>query len=161
MVPESLRHPTFGHEETCFGVSIPHCRAGSGKIRPSREKRSPILAFYVEEGTQQVTASCLKVLSCGGLAHTARVHTRSRRAAVAFDQKIPVSRVIVNTSTIRAALDLSTALSPSLSLGCRTRGKNVTLDNVSPLHLMDRKRIAFETQPIEGVTPAPIDAAWA
>ena len=50
----------------------------------SMEKLSPILAFYVEDGTQQATTRCLKVLSYGGLGHTAGIHTRSRRAAMAF-----------------------------------------------------------------------------
>jgi hypothetical protein len=45
-----------------------------------------------------------------------------------------------------------------LSSGRVERG--VTSDNVSPLHLMDIKRVAFETRPIEGVTPVPIDAVW-
>lgn len=73
---------------------------------------------------------------------------------------MPVSRVVVNTLTTHSALGLSTALSPSLTLGCGSRGNNVTSDNVSPLHLMDIKRIAFETHPVEGVAPAPINTAW-
>ena len=134
---------------------------GVGRDFPlSAQKLSPILAFYVEEGTQQATARCLEVLSYGGLGHTAGIHTRSRRAAVAFGEKMPVSRVTVNTSTTRGALGLSTALSPSLTLGCGSRGNNITSEDVSPLHLMDVKRIAFETRPIEGVTYAPIDATW-
>ncbi len=63
------------------------------------EKLSPILPFYVEEGTQQAMARCLEVLSYGGLDHTARIHIRTRRAAVAFGKKMLVSRVVVNTST--------------------------------------------------------------
>ena len=134
---------------------------GVGRDFPlSMEKLSPILAFYIEDGTQQATTRCLEVLSYGGLGHTAGIHTRSRRAAVAFGEKMPVSRVVVNTSTTHGALGLSTALSPSLSLGCSSHGNNVTSDNVSPLHLMDIKRVAFETRPIEGVTPVPIDAVW-
>ena len=58
---------------------------------------------------------------------------------------MPVPRVVVNTLTTHGALGLSTAASPSLTLGCGSRGNNVTSDSVSPLHLMDIKRIAFET----------------
>jgi acetaldehyde dehydrogenase (acetylating) len=134
---------------------------GVGRDFPlSMEKLSPILAFYVEDGTQQATARCLEIVSYGGLGHTAGIHTRSRRAAVAFGEKMPVSRVVVNTSTTHGALGLSTALSPSLTLGCGSRGNNVTSDNVSPLHLMDIKRIAFETRPVEATAFVPIDAAW-
>ena len=73
---------------------------------------------------------------------------------------MPVSRVVVNTLTTHGVLGLSTALSPSLTLGCGFRGNNVTFDNVSPLHLMDIKRVAFETRPVEGAAPAPINATW-
>ena len=71
---------------------------------------------------------------------------------------MPVSRVVVNTLTTHGVLGLSTALSPSLTLGCGSRGNNVTFDNVSPLHLMDIKCVDFETRSIEGVTLVPIDA---
>ncbi len=134
---------------------------GVGRDFPlSMEKLSPILAFYVEDGTERAAARCLEVLSYGGMGHTAGIHTRSRRAAVAFGEKMPVSRVIVNTSTTHGALGLSTTLSPSLSLGCGSRGNNVTSDNLSPLHLLDIKRVAFETQPIAADAPVLTGAAW-
>ncbi|HEY0367485.1 MAG TPA: hypothetical protein VGC73_13530, partial [Pyrinomonadaceae bacterium] len=48
----------------------------------------------------------------------------------------------------------STALPPSMTLGCGSWGGNVTSDNVSPLHLMDIKRVAFETRPVKSARPA-------
>ncbi|MEO7672633.1 MAG: hypothetical protein ABIU09_00975, partial [Pyrinomonadaceae bacterium] len=42
----------------------------------------------------------------------------------------------------------STDLPPSMTLGCGSWGGNVTSDNVSPIHLMDIKRVAFETKPV-------------
>jgi hypothetical protein len=51
---------------------------------------------------------------------------------------MPVSRVVVNTST---------ALSPSLTLGWCHATRTLLTHNVAPLHLMDIMRIAFETQP--------------
>jgi acetaldehyde dehydrogenase (acetylating) len=35
-----------------------------------------------------------------------------------------------------------------MTLGCGSWGGNVTSDNVSPIHLMDIKRVAFETKPV-------------
>ena len=58
---------------------------------------------------------------------------------------MPVSRVIVNSLTTHGAIGLSTALAPSLTLGCGAWGGNITSDNTSTLHLMDVERIAFET----------------
>lgn len=120
----------------------------------SMEKLSPILAFYVERGEERAAALCREVLRFGGMGHTAGIHTRSRAAAVAFGSGMPASRVIVNTSTAHGAMGLSTALSPSLTLGCGAWGNNTTSDNISPLHLMDTKRVAFGNDALEGVARA-------
>jgi hypothetical protein len=54
-----------------------------------------------------------------------------------------------------------------MTLGCGSWGGNVTSDNISPRHLVDVKRIAFETRPINQPTvterpaarPATVDRA--
>jgi hypothetical protein len=88
------------------------------------------------------------------MGHTAGIHTRSREAAVKYGSEMPASRVTVNTPTTHGAIGFSTALSPSMTLGCGSWGGNVTSDNVSPLHLMDIKRVAFETRPVASKRPA-------
>jgi hypothetical protein len=60
----------------------------------------------------------------------------------------------VNPPTTHGAIGFSTALPPSMTLGCGSWGGNVTSDNVSPLHLMDIKRVAFETRPVKSARPA-------
>ncbi|HEX8494697.1 MAG TPA: aldehyde dehydrogenase family protein [Pyrinomonadaceae bacterium] len=128
---------------------------GVGREYPlSMEKLSPILAFYVEDGIERGAARCFEVLSYGGMGHTAGVHTRSREAAVAYGREMPASRVIVNSPTTHGAIGFSTALPPSMTLGCGSWGGNVTSDNVSPLHLMDIKRVAFETRAVKSARPA-------
>src|SRR5436309_837260 len=128
---------------------------GVGREHPlSMEKLSPILAFYVEEGIERGAARCFEVLSYGGMGHTAGVHTRSREAAVAYGREMPASRVIVNSPTTHGAIGCSTALPPSMTLGCGSWGGNVTSDNVSPLHLLDIKRVAFETRAVASKRPA-------
>jgi hypothetical protein len=88
------------------------------------------------------------------MGHTAGIHTRSREAAIRYGNEMPASRVTVNTPTTHGAIGFSTALPPSMTLGCGSWGGNVTSDNVSPLHLMDIKRVAFETRPVKSVRPA-------
>ncbi|HLL75810.1 MAG TPA: aldehyde dehydrogenase family protein [Pyrinomonadaceae bacterium] len=128
---------------------------GVGRDFPlSMEKLSPILAFYVEDGVERAAARCFEVLSYGGMGHTAGVHTRSREVAVAYGREMPASRVVVNTPTTHGAIGFSTALPPSMTLGCGSWGGNVTSDNISPLHLMDIKRVAFETRPVASKRPA-------
>jgi acetaldehyde dehydrogenase (acetylating) len=128
---------------------------GVGRDYPlSMEKLSPVLAFYVVDGIEQGAARCFEVLSYGGMGHTAGVHTRSRDAAVRYGREMPASRVIVNSPTTHGAIGFSTGLPPSMTLGCGSWGGNVTSDNVSPLHLMDIKRVAFETKPVKSARPA-------
>jgi acetaldehyde dehydrogenase (acetylating) len=128
---------------------------GVGRDYPlSMEKLSPILAFYVEDGLERGAARCNEVLHYGGMGHTAGIHTRSREAAVRYGNEMPASRITVNTPTTHGAIGFSTALPPSMTLGCGSWGGNVTSDNVSPLHLMDIKRVAFETRPVASKRPA-------
>src|SRR5436190_7141515 len=129
--------------------------AGVGRDYPlSMEKLSPILAFYVVDGLPACIQRSQQILGYGGMGHTAGIHTRSREAAVQFGADMPASRITVNTPTTHGAIGFSTALPPSMTLGCGSWGGNVTSDNVGPLHLMDIKRVAFETRPVKSVRPA-------
>jgi acetaldehyde dehydrogenase (acetylating) len=83
------------------------------------------------------------------MGHTAGTHTRNRDAAIRYGAAMPASRVIVNSPTTHGAIGFSTALPPSMTLGCGSWGGNVTSDNVSPIHLLDIKRVAFETKPVQ------------
>jgi len=144
------------------GISVPpgtRCLladvGGVGRDFPlSMEKLSPILAFYVEDGLERGASRCNEILHYGGMGHTAGIHTRSREAAIRYGAEMPASRITVNTPTTHGAIGFSTALPPSMTLGCGSWGGNVTSDNVSPLHLMDIKRVAFETRPVASKRPA-------
>lgn len=138
------------------GVSVPdgtRCLladcAGVGRDHPwSIEKLSPTLAFFVVDGVEQAAAQCDEILQFGGMGHTAGMHTQDRAKAVEYGKKMPASRIIINSPTTHGAIGLTTDLSPSMTLGCGSWGGNVTSDNVSPIHLMDIKRVAFETKPV-------------
>ena len=144
------------------GVSVPagtRCLladcAGVGREFPwSVEKLSPTLAFFVADGVKEGAARCEEILRFGGMGHTAGMHTKDREKAVEYGKQMPAARVIINSPTTHGAIGFSTDLSPSMTLGCGSWGGNVTSDNVSPLHLMDVKRVAFETKPINAATPS-------
>lgn len=139
------------------GISVPsgtRCLiadcGGVGRDYPwSFEKLSPTLAFFVVDGIEQGAQKCLEILQFGGMGHTAGMHTQSREAAIKYGEQMPASRVIINSPTTHGAIGFSTDLSPSMTLGCGSWGGNVTSDNVSPIHLMDIKRVAFETKPVQ------------
>ena len=161
LTPERTLNPQIVGKSAEFianlaGVSIPagtRCLladcAGVGREFPwSIEKLSPTLAFFVVDSIEQGAARCLEILQFGGMGHTAGIHTQNRDAAVAYGAAMPASRVVVNSPTTHGAIGLSTGLPPSMTLGCGSWGGNVTSDNVSPLHLLDIKRVAFETKPV-------------
>jgi acetaldehyde dehydrogenase (acetylating) len=128
---------------------------GVGREFPlSIEKLSPILAFYVADGLSRGAERSYEILRYGGMGHTAGIHTRSRESAVRFGSEMPASRIVVNSPTTHGAIGFSTALPPSMTLGCGSWGGNVTSDNVSPLHLLDIKRVAFEVRPVKSKRPA-------
>ncbi|HKP87618.1 MAG TPA: aldehyde dehydrogenase family protein [Blastocatellia bacterium] len=158
------------------GISIPEgtraimCElTGVGRDFPlSMEKLSPILAYYVVDSLEEGCERAAQVLRYGGMGHTASVHSQSREAAKEYGIRMPVSRVVVNSPSTHGAIGFTTDLEPSMTLGCGSWGGNVTSDNISPRHLMDVKRIAFETKPINqaaatehaaAARPATVDRA--
>jgi len=138
------------------GISVPpqtRCLiaelGGVGRDYPlSIEKLSPILAYYVADGLDDGSRRCDEILHYGGMGHTAAIHARDREAVLRYGLLMPAARVVVNTPSTHGAIGYSTALAPSMTLGCGSWGGNVTSDNISPLHLMDIKRVAFETRPV-------------
>ena len=92
------------------------------------------------------------MLRHGGAGHTASIHTQSESAAREYGQKVPASRVCVNTSAVHGSVGYSTNLFPAMTLGCGSAGGNITSDNIGPHHLMNLKRIAWESRPVEHKT---------
>lgn len=121
----------------------------------SREKLSPILAFYVEEGWEAACARCLEILAYGGMGHTMSIHARDRDLIMKFAMSKPVFRVVVNSPAAVGAVGLTTGLAPSMTLGCGALGGNITSDNITPRHLVNIKRLAFEVAPYVAAGQAP------
>ncbi|CAN5536482.1 acetaldehyde dehydrogenase (acetylating) [soil metagenome] len=151
------------------GISVPdgtRCLladcGGVGRDFPwSIEKLSPTLAFFVADGVEQGAKRCEEILHFGGMGHTAGMHTQDRAAAIRYGQQMPAARIIINSPTTHGAIGFSTDLNPSMTLGCGSWGGNVTSDNISPLHLMDIKRVAFETKPVNAMRATPLKMAAA
>lgn len=164
VTPERTLNPKIVGKSARFiadmaGIQIPdgvRCLiadcAGVGRDYPwSIEKLSPTLAFFVVDGLEQAAVRCDEILHFGGMGHTAGMHTTDRSKAVEFGKRMPASRIVINSPTTHGAIGLSTDLPPSMTLGCGSWGGNVTSDNVSPVHLLDIKRVAFETRPVNRI----------
>jgi acetaldehyde dehydrogenase (acetylating) len=57
--------------------------------------------------------------------------------------KKPAARILVNTGSTQGATGGSTGLMPSFTLGCGTWGGSSVSENVSPVHLINVKRVAY------------------
>lgn len=121
----------------------------------SMEKLSPLLAFYSVKDWQEGCAKCIEILSFGGLGHTLSIHTREDRIVREFGLKKPAFRICVNTPAALGAVGYTTNLFPSMTLGCGAQGNNITSDNISPLHLINLKRVAYGVREVEAPAPPP------
>jgi acetaldehyde dehydrogenase (acetylating) len=123
---------------------------GIGRDVPlSAEKLSPILAFYSAPNLGASIAICVRLLHHGGAGHTASIHSQSEAAVKQYGLAVPAFRIAVNTSSVHGSIGYSTNLFPAMTLGCGSPGGNITSDNIGPQHLMNVKRVAWESRPIE------------
>jgi acetaldehyde dehydrogenase (acetylating) len=126
----------------------------------SAEKLSPILAFYSVPNLAAGIAQCRRLLEFGGLGHTCAIHSQNRAAILQFGAAMPAFRVVVNSSSVHGSIGYSTNLFPAMTLGCGAPGGNITSDNIGPQHLLNVKRIAWESRGVEHRT-VPADQRMA
>ncbi|MEO5896383.1 MAG: aldehyde dehydrogenase family protein [Vicinamibacterales bacterium] len=121
---------------------------GVGRDYPlSIEKLCPVLSFYVVQDWKEGCERCKQILKYGGMGHTMSIHSRNDDIVLEFGLKKPAFRIVVNTPTTLGSIGLTTSLDPSMTLGCGGWGGNITSDNISPRHLLNIKRVAYETSP--------------
>ncbi len=131
-----------------------------GRDEPlSMETLSPILSFYVADGWEAGCARCIEILEFGGIGHTLALHATSDRVIEQFALRKPSMRIVVNTVAALGSVGMTTALFPAMTLGPGTLGGSITSDNVTPMHLVNLKRVAFETAPLNGADGQPLAAS--
>lgn len=126
----------------------------------SHEKLSPVLSFYTELNWRDACNRCIELLEYGGLGHTMAIHSRDEDIIMKFALEKPASRILVNTQSALGAVGGTNELLPSLTLGPGTLGGSIISENVSAKHLINIKKLVFETRPInkiEGDTPTFIE----
>ena len=95
---------------------------------------------------------CIKLIHNGGVGHSISIHTEDRDMVLKFATK-PVFRILVNSPSSQGGVGASTALAPSFTLGSGTWGGSSTSDNVTPLHLINIKRIAYGIKDVTSSQP--------
>jgi len=109
----------------------------------SKEKLSPVLAYYIVKGAEEGIELAEKLIEFGGLGHSAVIHSEDKETIRKFSEKVKVGRIIVNSPSTHGAIgDIYNTNMPSLTLGCGTFGGNSTTANVSSVNLVNVKRVA-------------------
>jgi acetaldehyde dehydrogenase (acetylating) len=135
--------------------------AGVGRDFPlSMEKLCPVLSYYVVQDWREGCERCMQILRYGGMGHTMAIHSRDEQVILEFGLRKPAFRICVNTPTTHGSIGLTTGLDPAMTLGCGGWGGNITSDNISPRHLLNIKRLAYEVRPARrsGASPEPARA---
>lgn len=132
--------------------------ARENKVGPhapySKEKLTPILAFYVEEDLEAVIERCYEILMHEGAGHTFSMHANSDELVRKFALKMPVSRMLVNTPSALGGIGGSANLIPALTLGCGAIGGSSTSNNIGPLDLINIRKVAYGVKEIEDLRQA-------
>ncbi|MGX9808036.1 bifunctional acetaldehyde-CoA/alcohol dehydrogenase [Exiguobacterium acetylicum] len=109
----------------------------------SHEKLSPVLGAYLVASTEDAFTIAEQMLEIGGLGHTAVIHTTNDDLMTAFGLRMKACRILVNSPSAHGGIgDLYNELTPSLTLGCGSYGKNSVSENVTAKHLLNVKKVA-------------------
>src|SRR5438128_2662566 len=122
---------------------------GVGRDYPlSVEKLCPVLSYYVVKDWREGCERCKQILRYGGMGHTMSIHSQNEQVILEFGLHKPAFRIVVNSATTHGSVGLSTGLDPAMTLGCGGYGGKITSDNISPRHVVDLERLAYEVSPV-------------
>ncbi len=174
VTPQRLPNPKFVGKSATYlakamGITVPEGTraliaelAGVGREFPlSIEKLCPVLSYYVVADWQQGCERCKQILRYGGMGHTMSIHSKNEPVILEFGLKKPAFRIVVNTPTTHGSIGLTTGLDPAMTLGCGGYGGNITSDNITPMHLLNIKRLAYEIRPASTGRATPAAPAGA
>ncbi|MFR3817272.1 MAG: acetaldehyde dehydrogenase (acetylating) [Fusobacterium varium] len=115
----------------------------------SREKLTTILAFYTAENWEKACERAIELLMNEGKGHTMIIHTENKELVKEFALKKPVSRLLINTPGSLGGIGGSTNLAPALTLGCGAIGGSSTSDNVTPMNLLNIRKVGWGVKELE------------
>ena len=133
------------------GFSVPETtkilvvkETGVGEEYPfSKEKLSPVLAYYVVKSSEEGIDLADRLIRFGGMGHSAVIHSEDKETVLKFSKTVKTGRIIVNSPSTHGAIgDIYNTNVPSLTLGCGTFGGNSTTSNVTSVNLINIKRVA-------------------
>lgn len=127
-------------------VLVAELGAVAPEVLLSREILGPVLSVYRARDAAAGLRRCREILALGGEGHTVAVHAADPQEIAPFGT-LPAGRIVINTPALFGGMGYSTDVDPSFQLGTGTWSGSICSDNVTPLHLINIKRIAHEVRP--------------
>lgn len=125
---------------------------GVGRGHPySNEKLGPIMGFYTGSDYVDVCDKVCTILHYEGAGHTFSMHTNDDKIVDYFAKRVPASRILVNTPSALGGIGATTALQPSLTLGCGAVGGSATSENVGPMQLLNLRYVAYGKKELDEI----------
>jgi acetaldehyde dehydrogenase (acetylating) len=133
---------------------------GVGKDHPlSAEKLSPVLSLFFVRDFAAALDVAESILRFGGAGHTCGIYSKDDARIREFALRMPAMRVLCNTPTPQGSVGITTNLFPAMTLGCGAVAGNSTGDNISPLNLINIKRLAYAVRKPEDAFEIPATTA--
>ncbi len=108
-----------------------------------REKLFPVLAFARVANIDQAISWARSMMRTAGRGHSAAIHSRNEAHILAFAAALPALRLAVNAGCSLGAAGFETHLGPSMTIGTGFAGGSSLSDNLTPHHLVQIARIAY------------------
>ena len=122
-------------------IGVP-CKEVGEKEPMSREKLSPVLAFFKVKNKDEGFDFADSMVRFNGLGHSAAIHCKEQSLADSFGDRIPAMRIIWNSpSTFGGIGNIYNSFLPSMTLGCGSYGRNSIGGNVSAVNLLNIKKV--------------------
>jgi acetaldehyde dehydrogenase (acetylating) len=133
---------------------------GVGKDHPlSAEKLSPVLSLFFVRDFAAALDVAESILRFGGAGHTCGIYSKDDARIREFALRMPAMRVLCNTPTPQGSVGITTNLFPAMTLGCGAVAGNSTGDNITPLNLINIKRLAYAVRKPEEAFEIPATTA--
>lgn len=139
----------FAVPDTTRALGVRLDRVGVDELL-SREILGPVLSVYEVDDVEAGYARAREVLALDGEGHTVAIHAEDPIVQAQFS-RLPAGRLVVNSPALFGGMGFSCAMDPSFQIGTGTWSGSMYSDNITPLHLINIKRLAHEVRPWRSV----------
>lgn len=112
----------------------------------SREKLTPVLAWFEARGSAQAIAQSRALLRLSGAGHSAAIHSSDPQMVLDYASSIECYRVVVNAPCSQGAAGIGTNLAPTYTVGTGYFGRSSVGENIGPEHLVHWTKIAYHAE---------------